>query len=127
MEIPFLKKLVMAGFPSPAADYLEKPINLHQYLITNEPATFMARVAGESMKGAGIFSGDIVVIDRSLTPISGQVIVAILDGGLVVKQWIVEGEKKLLRSANSDYADVVINENSDFLVWGVVSAVVRKL
>lgn len=127
MKIPFLKKLVMAGFPSPAADYLEKPINLHQYLITNEPATFMARVGGESMKGAGIFSGDIVVIDRSLTPSSGQVIVAILDGGLVVKQWIVEGEKKLLRSANSDYEDVVITEHSDFLVWGVVSAVVRKL
>lgn len=117
----------MAGFPSPAADYLEKPINLHQYLITNEPATFMARVSGESMKGAGIFAGDIVVIDRSLTPISGQVIVAILDGGLVVKQWIVEGEKKFLRSANTDYPDVVITESSDFLVWGVVSAVVRKL
>ncbi len=127
MQIPFINKKVQAGFPSPAADYLEKPINLHDYLVQNVPATFLARVVGDSMKGAGIFPGDIVVVDRSITPSSGQTIVAMLDGGMLVKYWIDQHGQKLLRSANPHYPDLIITEQSDFLVWGVVTGVVRKL
>lgn len=127
METPFIDRKVYAGFPSPAADYLEKPINLHDYLVQNVPATFLARVAGDSMIGAGILPGDIVVLDRSITPVSGQTIVAMLDGGMLVKYWIDQAGKKLLRSANQHYPDLVITEQSDFLVWGVVTGVVRKL
>ncbi len=127
MKIPFIQTKVQAGFPSPAADYLEKPINLHDYLVSNVPATFLARVAGDSMTGAGILPNDIVVVDRSITPISGQTIVAMLDGGMLVKYWIDQAGKKLLRSANPQYLDLVITEQSDFLVWGVVTGVVRKL
>ena len=127
MKVSFINKRVLAGFPSPAADYLEKPINLHDYLVHNVPATFLARVAGDSMTGAGILPDDIVVVDRSVMPVSGQIIVAMLDGGMLVKYWIDQVGKKLLRSANAQYPDLVITDESDFLLWGVVTGVVRKL
>ena len=125
--VAFLSRTVAAGFPSPAADYLEQPLDLQSYLITNPPATVLARVKGDSMIEAGIYDHDIVVIDRSLTPVHGQVVVAALDGGLVVKYWHVQPAGILLRSANQHYADLLITPDNDLVVWGVVTAVVRKL
>ena len=83
---PLYTARVPAGFPSPADDHLDRPLDLHEYLISNEAATFMVRVSGDSMSGAGILDGDILVVDRSLSPRTGHIVVAVLDGELTVKR-----------------------------------------
>lgn len=125
--VAFLSHPVSAGFPSPAADYLEQPLDLHRYLITNTPATVLARVQGDSMMQAGIHDHDIVIIDRSLQPMHNQIVVGALDGGLIVKHWQQCDERTILHAANDQYADIVLTDDSDFLLWGVVTGVVRKL
>nr|MBP7057394.1 translesion error-prone DNA polymerase V autoproteolytic subunit [Candidatus Gracilibacteria bacterium] len=115
--VSFLSHPVSAGFPSPAADYLEQSLDLHRYLITNTPATVLARVRGDSMTQAGIYDQDIVIVDRSLTPVPDQLVVAALDGGLIVKQWQQRDGRTILHSASDQYADIVLTDDSDFLLW----------
>lgn len=118
---------VPAGFPSPAEDYLDRPLDFNELLIAHPAATFAVRVTGESMIGLGIFPGDIAVVDRSLTAQSGSIILAVLDGGFTIKILRRKAERVMLESANPDYPPVEIAEESQFEIWGVVRYAIRRL
>jgi DNA polymerase V len=115
-----------AGFPSPGDDMVEEALNVHDLLVKNETSTFFVRVEGNSMEGAGIFSGDILVIDRSIEPVSGKIVVAVVDGGLVVKRLQKTATGMVLASENDDYEPLHINEQEGCVVWGVVTGSVRQ-
>lgn len=118
---------IQAGFPSPAEGYLTDSLNLHDLVVKNPAATFFVRVVGDSMKDAGIASGDILVVDRSYEPRSGKIVVAILDGEFTVKTIHFEpGGAISLVAANTNYPPIKISRGSDFQVWGVVSYVIHK-
>ncbi|MFN3188581.1 MAG: LexA family protein [Candidatus Paceibacteria bacterium] len=115
-----------AGFPSPGDDMVEEALNVQELLVKNEMSTFFVRVEGNSMEGAGIFSGDILVIDRSVEPVSGKIVVAVVDGGLVVKRLKKTSAGMVLASENSDYEPIVINEQEGCVIWGVVTGSIRQ-
>ncbi len=114
-----------AGFPAPGDDLVEKPLDLNDLLIDNPDATFFVRVEGDSMEGAGIFSGDILIVDRSIQAASGHIVVAAVYGEMVVKRLAREGDTLLLVSENAAYAPIRLNEAEDCFVWGVVTGSVR--
>ena len=118
---------ISAGFPSPADDYIETALDLNTYLIRNPAATFMVRVSGDSMTGAGISDGDVLVVDRSEQPAHGKIVVAVLDGELTVKRLVMKGGRTQLAPENPRYQPITVAEGQDLHVWGVVSGVVRKL
>jgi DNA polymerase V len=117
---------VSAGFPSPAEDHIDRKLDLNELLIQHPVATFFVRVAGESMKDAGINHGDILVVDRSLEAVSGKVVIAIVNGELTVKRFIQDNASCQLVAANPDYPPVEITEDIDFSVWGVVTSVIHQ-
>jgi DNA polymerase V len=112
---------VPAGFPSPAQDYFDGRIDLNKHLIRDITCTFLVRVSGHSMDGAGITDGDELVVDRSLAPADGNVVVAVLDGELTIKRLRMDRGSVRLAAENPDYPDVVIPELSDLTIWGVVT------
>jgi DNA polymerase V len=112
---------VPAGFPSPAQDYFDGRIDLNKHLIKDITSTFLVRVSGHSMDGAGICDGDELVVDRSLTPGDGNVVIAVLDGELTVKRLRLERGRVRLAAENADYPDIVIPELGDLTIWGVVT------
>jgi DNA polymerase V len=112
---------VPAGFPSPSQDYFDGRIDLNKHLISDITCTFLVRVSGHSMDGAGICDGDELVVDRSLTPADGNVVVAILDGELTVKRLRLGRGEVRLAAENPDYPDVVIPELAELTIWGVVT------
>ena len=116
-----------AGFPAPGDDLVEQPLDISEYLIDHPEATFYVRVQGDSMEGAGIFSGDILVVDRSLEARSGSIVVAAVYGELVVKRLKakVSGGFELI-SEQAGYTPIAVNETEDCTVWGVVTASVRS-
>ncbi len=116
----------MAGFPVPGDDMVETSLNLHDYVVTNPPATFFVRVEGDSMEGLGIYSGDMLTVDRSLEAKPGRIVVAVVDGGLVVKELQRIGSDMVLASANSAYEPIRLHEGSECYIWGVVTASVRR-
>ena len=118
---------VSAGFPSPADDLIDKKLDLNEHLIKTPAATFFVRVQGESMKGAGILDQDLLVVDRSLTPKSGQVIVAVIDGEFTVKRFKKTGGRLFLCPENPKYRSIEILEGMDFVVWGVVTYAIHTL
>jgi DNA polymerase V len=118
---------VPAGFPSPAADYEQDALDLNKYLVSNPAATFFVRVAGDSMIGAGIHAGDLLVVDRSLEPRDKRVVIAVLNGELTVKRIRIKTGKIMLEPENPDYAPREITPDTDFEVWGVVTSVIHKL
>lgn len=118
---------VEAGFPSPAESYSEKSLDLNDLCVENEAATFFVRVSGESMKDAGIFHEDILIVDRSLEVSRGDIAIFCIDGEFTVKRLsFKKNGHPILLSANSVYSDIVIDENSDFSVWGVVTFVIHR-
>ena len=120
---------VKAGFPSPAEDYLHESLDFNRDLIRHPEATFYGRVAGDSMQDAGICEGDIAVIDRSVEPQDGDVIVAYINGEFTIKFLDVTHRKEgyiELRPANKKYSPIRIDENDSFEVWGVVIWVIKK-
>ncbi len=128
--LPLFSNAVQAGFPSPAEDFLEGKLDLNDYLIKNPPATFFVRVTGDSMINAGIHAGDILIVDRSLEPKSGKVVIAVLNGELTVKRLSINPERTppvQLLSENYKYAPIDVFEEADFHIWGVVTSVVHKL
>ena len=128
LRVPLLGRLVPAGFPSPADDYLDGEIDLSRYLIERPAATFLMRVTGESMRGAGILDGDLVVVDRSLEPRAGQVVVAVCGGEMTLKRLgRLRDGRAVLQAENSDFPEFVVGEGMPIEVWGVVVGVVRKL
>ena len=118
---------VVAGFPSPADDYVEKSLDLNELLIKRPAATFFVRVEGDSMLGAGIHPDDILVVDRSLSPDAGKIVVCALNGELTVKRLARDDQQWRLVAANPDYPDIVIHEGLETIIWGVVTASIHLI
>jgi DNA polymerase V len=112
---------VAAGFPSPAQDYYNGPVDLNAHLINDPTSTFIVRISGDSMTGAGIYDGDEVIVDRSLTASHGSVVVAVLDGELTIKRLQVSPAGVVLRAENPVYPDIPVQALSELSVWGVVT------
>ena len=126
-ERPVFLERVPAGFPSPAGDYMEGKLDLNQYLIKHPAATFFVRVSGDSMTEAGIHSGDLLIVDRSLEPTDGNIVIAALDGDLTVKRLERRKGKLRLLAANEDYDPLEVSEEQSFEIWGVVTNVIHSL
>lgn len=118
---------ISAGFPSPADDYIEGRLDLNQHLIKHPAATFFVRATGDSMIGAGIHSGDLLVVDRALTPGENSVVIAVLNGELTVKRLLKKDGRLFLAADNSKYPPIEISEGASFEVWGVVTNVIHPL
>ena len=124
--LPIVSSQLPAGFPSPADDYIEEGIDLNTILVKRPAATFCIRVQGNSMEGAHIYSGDVLVVDRSLQPKDRDIIVAALGGEFTVKRLRIHQDKGYLQADHPDYPDLPLSEASDFQVWGVVTYVIHK-
>lgn len=109
------------GFGAAADDYMERGIDLNEQLIRNKPATFFFRMAGDAMEGAGIYAGDVLLVDRSVKVASGKIIVAILNGELMVRRYKQQFNKAWLCAEHKRYKDVELTEFCDFQTWGVVT------
>jgi DNA polymerase V len=127
LPLPLFGYRVAAGFPSPADDHLEDTLDLNTHLIQHPAATFFLRVQGQSMTGAGINDGDLLVVDRSLEPKSGSVVIAVVNGELTVKRLHTDSGKVWLLPENPDFAPLAIPEGTDLHIWGVVAHVVHSL
>lgn len=122
---------VVAGFPSPAEQYREKPLDLNELLVKRPAATYFVRVEGDSMTGAGIFDGDLLVVDRSLRPADGDIVVASVDGDFTVKtirfgKGADGGRSVRLVAANPDYPDIVLEPGQELDYFGKVTASIRR-
>ncbi|GGG18331.1 LexA family protein [Pontibacter amylolyticus] len=126
IDLPLFASYVSAGFPSPADDYLEDRIDLGKYLVQNPTSTYMMRVKGNSMQDANIHDGDILVIDKALTPTDGLPVVCFLDGEFTVKTFRKIKNKAYLYPANPNYKPIEVTEDMDMRVWGVVVWVLHK-
>lgn len=124
-EQPLYASRPAAGFPAPGDDLVERPLDLNDLMIENPTATFFVRVSGDSMEGEKIFDGDVLVVNRSITPESGTIVVAAVYGELVVKKLHVTSAHTQLLSAQSGYDPIHINEADDVFIWGVVTGSVR--
>ncbi len=118
---------VPAGFPSPAHDFIEKKLDLNDYLIRHPAATFFVRVKGTSMINAGIYDGDILVVDRSLETCDGDIVLAVIDSEFTVKRVQKKEGRLFLLPENPQYNPIEIKQEDDFLVWGVVTNVIHEL
>ena len=118
---------ISAGFPSPADDFKEVRISLDNELVTNKEATFYARVSGDSMIGAGLDDGDLLVIDRSLNPENGKIAVCLIDGEFTVKRIKKEKDKLYLIPENKKYKRIDIREENELIIWGMVKYVIKKV
>ena len=123
---PLYLALVAAGFPSPADDHLDRDLDLHELLIQHPASTFYVRLAGDSMQGAGLYDGDILVVDRSLEPKHHDIVIAVLDGELTVKRLYHQGDLVQLRPANPHYPIMTIHADQELLIWGVVTGSIRQ-
>jgi len=113
------------GFSTPADEYMERGIDLNEQLIKNKPATFFFRMNGDSMNGAGIFSGDVLIVDRSITNANGKVIVAVLDGEMIVRRFESAFNKTRLIPQTDKLAAIDVDPFADFSIWGVVTYVIH--
>lgn len=118
---------VQAGFPSPADDHVMTGLDIRQYLVKHPAATFFVRVSGDSMIGAGIHDGDLLVVDKSLEPVHGRVVIAAVEGDLTVKRLVQEKGKVLLMPENADFSPLDITANEDVTIWGVVTNVIHAV
>ncbi|MCQ2059174.1 MAG: translesion error-prone DNA polymerase V autoproteolytic subunit [Bacteroidaceae bacterium] len=128
MEMPYAEG-IKAGFPSPAQDYLTDSIDLNKEIVKHKETTFYARVDGDSMQGAGICNGDIVVIDKSLDARNGDYIAAFIDGEFTLKQYKTDATARCawLMPANPAFAPIKVTEENNFIIWGVVTHTIKKL
>ena len=115
------------GFGAAADDYAERGIDLNEQLIKNKPATFFFRMKGDAMKNAGIFDGDVLIVDRSIKPISGKIIIAILNGELLVRRFHKNFSSAFLIAENDRYKTINLAEFSDFAIWGLVTYVIHEV
>jgi DNA polymerase V len=127
LPLPLFSGKVAAGFPSPADDYVEKSLDLNELLVQKPAATFFVRAQGESMLGAGIHPNDILVVDRSIEPVPGKIVICALDGELTVKRLERNSEQWQLKTENPAYPDIVIYEALELVIWGVVTNVIHPL
>ncbi|MBW2505916.1 MAG: translesion error-prone DNA polymerase V autoproteolytic subunit [Deltaproteobacteria bacterium] len=124
---PLFLSGVSAGFPSPADDYLDRNLDLNEHLVKNPAATFFVRVAGDSMTGAGINDNDILVVDRSLDPCSGSIVIAAVNGELTVKRLLKNKNSCRLIAENPAYPDLEVNEETPLEIWGVATYAIHSL
>lgn len=124
---PLYATRVAAGFPSPADDHIDSKLDLNQYLVQHPTATFFVRVEGDSMIGAGIHENDLLVVDRSLKPTHGKVVIAVVNGELTVKRLSTTQGNISLIAENERYAPIVVQEPMEFSIWGVVTNVIHGL
>lgn len=123
--VPLVMSPASCGFPSPAEDYLDRALDFNELLVTNPAATFAVRIAGESMTGAGLFPGDIAIVDRSLSPSNGCIVLALIDGEFTVKRYRASAGRVVLQAENAAFKDIVVPEEATFEVWGVVKHAIR--
>lgn len=126
IELPVFGSAVSAGFPSPAEDYVEGKLDLNEHLIPRPAATFMVRATGDSMTGVGIFSGDILVVDRSVQPKHGSIIIAVIDAELTVKRLYRRKGVVKLEAANPAYPSINVSDDMELWCWGVVTAAIHQ-
>ena len=118
---------ISAGFPSPAEDFKEIRISLDRELVKNKEATFYARVSGDSMVGAGLDNGDLLVIDRSKDPENGKIAICLVDGEFTVKRIKKDKNKLYLMPENKKYKPIELKEENELIIWGVVEYVIKKI
>ena len=125
--IRFANESVSAGFPSPADDYLDVAIDLNEQLIQHPASTFLLRVSGNSMTGAGIHNNDVLIVDRSLDPQPGHIVVAVLDGNFILKRLVVKNAVPFLEADNPDYTPIDLRQYNDVHIWGVATHSIHNL
>ncbi len=125
--IPLAGSPVCAGFPSPADDYIEQSLDLNEHLIQHPAATFFVKAMGNSMIDAGIHSGDILIVDRALSPVHNKIVVAILNGEFTVKRLCQQNSKIRLVAENPDYPTILVSSDMDFQIWGVVTFIIHRV
>ena len=124
--LPFYSNKVGAGFPSPATDYVENKLDLNEYLIKHPAATFIVKTSGSSMINADIYSGDLLIVDRSLTPRNNNIVIASIFGDLTVKKIKKKDKSFFLVSANEDYPSIEVKEEMECFIWGVVTYTIHE-
>ena len=128
LTVPFYLHKAGAGFPSPATDYIEEDVDLNIHLIKNVPATFIIRVQGKSMTDVGIYDDDLLVVDKSLKPKNFSTVVANFHDELVVKNFVKTKDEQFLTSGSKQIEDkIIINNESDIFIWGVVTYVIHSV
>ena len=127
LELPFVDEGISAGFPSPALDFVDLKIDLNRHLIKHPSATFYGRVKGESLKNAEINDGDLLVIDRSLEPTNGKIAVCCIEGEFTAKRIKKSGDELWLLPENENYQAIKIENYNDFIVWGIVTHVIKNV
>jgi DNA polymerase V len=127
VKLPLYSSKVAAGFPSPADDHIEKRLNIHDYLVSQDDATFMVTVAGESMRDAGLLPHDIAIVDRSKNAAVGNIVLAVVNGEFTLKQLgLTEQGNPILLAANPAFKPIEIKDGMAFEIWGVVTGSIRK-
>ena len=124
--IPIFTSRVQAGFPSPADDHLEDTLDLNTHLINHQEATFFVKAQGDSMIGAGIHQGDILIVDKSLTPKSGKIVIAVVDGEFTGKRLHKYKGNITLKAENPEFEDIKIRDTDELIIWGVVTSVIHQ-
>ena len=125
--IPLITETISAGFPSPAEDHIELGIDLNKYLIKNPISTFFLRVSGNSMNNAGIYNNDLLIIDRSINPNPGHIVVALLDGEFTLKRLIKKQDNYYLKADKENYPAINLYEYIDIQIWGVATYSIHEL
>lgn len=125
--MPLYMSPIKAGFPSPAEDYVERNLDLHEYLVKDKAATFFLRAEGDSMRGAGILDGDLLVVDRGREASHGRIVIAALDGELTVKRLLRRKNRVILAPENPDYPEIDITDREHLHLWGVVTYAIHQL
>ncbi|MBV1776011.1 translesion error-prone DNA polymerase V autoproteolytic subunit [Burkholderiaceae bacterium DAT-1] len=126
VRLPIASSKIAAGFPSPAADHMDEDISLDEILIEHPASTYFVRVKGESMKDAHIYEGDVLIVDKSLTPRHDDIVVAVLDGEMTVKRLYLRNGIVRLVPENPDFPVIDIQEGQELTVWGVVTSTIRR-
>lgn len=126
-QLPLYGSKVSAGFPSPADDHIERTLDLNIHLIRHPSATFFVRASGQSMIGAGIHNNDILVVDRSVEPIHGKIVIAAIQGELTVKRLIKKNNILYLMPENDNYPPIEVKPEQEIFIWGVVTYVIHAL
>ena len=126
-SLPMFASKVSAGFPSPADDFMDTKLDLNSHLIKTPSATFFARVSGESMINAGIHDGDLLVVDRSIEPQVGKIVIAAIQHELTVKRYVKKDGKVYLAPENENYEPILVSEEDEVHIWGVVTNVIHAV
>jgi DNA polymerase V len=126
LELPYVDAGIRAGFPSPADDFIELSIDLNKHLIKHKDTTFFATVKGHSMKNAGIYDGDLLIIDKSLEPQNDKIAICQIDGEFTVKRIKIERNVVWLIAENEEFAPIKVTRDNELIIWGIVTASIKK-